>query len=286
MFHKIKIKAFAYAPLAITLTLLAWLYTQVTRHDFLGFDLIDDTRCSFIFYPLIYYCYFSEGRLVENFQWAMLGSGFVFSFLIYKKILVTEKVQKRAFFLFSAGLLLMLLEDWMNVRHLISSAYMIPAFDAWLTSTQIRMIWEAIFYAFLSSIMIGAFWCLLKSNNLCLKPNKRLFFGFALYGLVGFGSAFRRLFDWQERLGNAIIEGFNLKSLDAWQQAYAIYYRALDNNPDYGFSPGYLLVDHLVEESLELIAASFLLSGLLAIILPYYKSLKQQRIHKFGSGPN
>lgn len=270
----------AYSPLVFCLVLLSVFYALVLFDDFIGLIQVEGCWFDSFVYPLTYYCYFSEGRLVESVQWLFLGVGASSSFFIYGSIQNTQSnmLEKRAFFLFAAGLLLMFLEDWMNIRHLISYAYMIPAFDSWLTSTQIRMMWEAVFYVFLSSIMVGAFWCLLKSDNPCLKPNKRLIFGFILYGLVGFGSAFRRLFDWQERLGNAIIEGFDLKRLDAWQEAYAIYYRALENNPDFGWSPGYLLVDHLVEESLELIAASFLLSGLLAIILPYYKSLKQQRI--------
>lgn len=264
----------SYLPLVLGVALLLFFYAITFASDFYGASL------NFPFYsegyPLLYYHFFSEGRLVENFQWLFLAAGAVSSALIYRVIGTQPNArgERRAFFLFTAGLFVMFLEDWMNIRHLISSGYMIPLFENWLSSTHIRMIWEAIFYLCLSSIMIAGFWYLLKSGCNELKPNKRLIFGFALYGLVGFGSAFRRLFDWQERLGNAIIDGLNLKPLDSWQEAFAIYHQALERNPDYGFSPGYLLVDHLVEESLELIAASFLLSGLLAIILPYYRKLR------------
>ncbi|SFC05274.1 hypothetical protein SAMN05660443_1336 [Marinospirillum celere] len=264
----------SYLPVFLGLTLLFLSLAVTVVFDFFGVSalalfFIDD-------YPLVYYSIFSEGRTIEKLQWFFLASGALLSALVYGSIGTSpaRSIERRAFFLFSAGFFLMFLEDWMNIRHLISSAYMIPLFEAWLSSTQARMIWEAVFYFFLASIMVGAFWCLLKSGSSELKPNKRLTFGFVLYGMVGFGSAFRRLFEWQERLGNTIIDSLNLKAIEAWQEAFSIYYHELEQNPDYGFSPGYLLVDHLVEESLELIAASFLLSGLLAISLPYYRKLQ------------
>ena len=228
-------------------------------------------------YPLLWYHLFSEARPVEWLQWACQGIGFcvVASGYVHARR-SGRQLERRVFFLLSAGLLLMLAEDSLNVRHLMADAYWIPLFESHASSRQIRMVWEAFFYLCLSSLMVAAIWHMVASGAAWLRPSGRLLLAYFVYGAVGFGSALRRLGDWQERLGHWLIERTQAMELPAWQEAYRRYEAALESNPDYQFTLGYLLTDHLLEESVELIAAMLLLSGLLIVASRYAEHVRRQ----------
>lgn len=218
-------------------------------------------------YPLAWYHLFGEAGPIEKLQWlnlalAMLAAAYMW--LAFGRS--CDDRMRRAWFLLSAGLLLMLAEDSLNVRHVIAAEYVIPVTESVMPSSAARAAWELTFYAVLTILMAAPLLIFYLHGSAILRPPKRLIAGYALYGAVGFGSALRRLGDWQERLGHWIIDTLHLTEQPAWASALLRAERALEQDPDYPFTAGYLLVDHLIEESVELIAATLLLSGLLVLV--------------------
>lgn len=237
-------------------------------------------------YPLLWYHLFSEARPVEWLQWSCQGVGFCVALTGYVHARRhTRWLERRVFFLLSAGLLLMLAEDSLNVRHMMADAYWIPWFESYVSSRQIRMVWESFFYLCLSALMVSALWIMLTSGAPWLLPSRRLILAYSIYGMVGFGSALRRINDWQERLGHWLIERTRAMELPAWEEAYRRYEAALEANPDYEFTLGYLLTDHLLEESVELIAATLLLSGILIVASRYARQVRSHRVEVEASNP-
>ena len=217
-------------------------------------------------YPLLWYHLFSEGSPVEILQWALLAASFG---LAVNGFVTASRAghigARRLWFLLGAGLLLMLAEDSLNVRHIIASAYLLPALEPALDERTVRLAWELSFYAAIATLMAIPFAMLFFGALGPVRPPRRLLIAYGVYGLVAFGSAMRRVGDWQERLGHWLIEVLALRELPAWSNAFGRAERAMETHPDRAHSVGYMLVDHLVEESVELVAASLLLSGLLVV---------------------
>ncbi|MCH8551354.1 MAG: hypothetical protein LAT62_05415 [Natronospirillum sp.] len=211
--------------------------------------------------PLLWYWLFREGQLVEMVQWLLLGCSAVAMFFTFRQLRsVADQTTQIAMIILCFGLTLMLVEDSMNFRHVMASIVFIPWLTdvSNLTSTEVRMIWELTFYLVLAICMAVPVWLFWKARILSAGTIVWLVPAYGVYGLVGFGSALRRLGSWQERLGEHIIHRFSLLELPAWSQSNELLFNHPIWTPPSANYLGYLLVDHLFEESIELIAAILL----------------------------
>lgn len=267
---------FANVQLAFSLLTLLTAWIIVLLVDILeALSLEDFLASSSAVYPLIWYHLLKEGSPIEFLQWLTLG---ICLCIAGYSTWISKRIGKAAlascFFLFTAGLLLMLAEDSLNVRHLTANAYLLPTTEVFVDPSIARTIWEVFFFSLLSILMISPLGMLYMCRTTRAEIPSRLIAGYAIYGMIGFGSALRSLSDWQERLGNWLIGAFDLAEKKAWSMALARSERALKENPDFTFTTGYLLFDHLIEESIELIAASLLLSGFIVLFFRIRRRLR------------
>lgn len=217
--------------------------------------------------PVLWFELFAEGKPAENLQWAFLATGFLAFVTVALKLRTVDRVRYRYALMLSIGLLLMLIEDSLNFRHVVVDTYFPLLFgdaDDYPRRTY-RLIWELTFYSMLSVLMVLPLFAFWRRGIWRGTGLRVLIAGYLVYGAVGFGSAMRRVGDWQERLGHWIIERFDLAALPAWQESLARMAFWHENVPDYPHTLGYLLTDHLIEESVELLAATLLVMGLLML---------------------
>ncbi|WP_018862383.1 hypothetical protein [Thioalkalivibrio sp. ALJ3] len=216
--------------------------------------------------PLLWYTLFSEGRAVEMVQWALLFLSTVLATSWwFSRRSTASSAERLPFLLLASALLLMLVEDSLNLRHVVADDYL-PLLHSHLPFTESfinRLIWELSFYSMLAAMMLGSIATIVLRHRPRRKTLVWLSLAFVVYGSVGFGSALRRIGNWQERLGTWLMERFDLYGLPYWQDALEIMERPREIRESYSLTLEYLLVDHLLEESVELIAASLLLAALL-----------------------
>jgi len=216
---------------------------------------------------MAWYALFSEGGVVENAQWLLLATALSVALWCWAQILVQNPRSslRTPVFLLAAGLALMLIEDSLNLRHMVSDRVLANAFFVEPLPSHVRMTWETSFYLALAGTMLASMVLIWRRGALSRSTLALVVVAYATYGLVGFGSALRRLGDWQERLGAYIIARFELLGLPNWADAAQRIegWRAAD--PDYTYTIGYFLVDLLVEESVELIAASLLTAAVISV---------------------
>lgn len=218
--------------------------------------------------PLLWYELFSEASPAEMLQWAALAV----SFIVFATVALQLRKQSdwhryRFAAMLSLGLLLMLIEDFLNLRHVVVDHYFPLVFGEPSTYPRrtYRLIWELIFYTFLSVLMVipfVVFWLKGVWHGTGLRI---LTVAYLIYGFAGFSSALRRVGDWQERLGYWLIERLNLAELPAWAESLSRMERWRELSSGYTHTLGYLLTDHLIEESIELIAATLLVTALLSL---------------------
>ena len=251
--------------LAIVFVYLGLTWSLIIAVDFL--NLFDWQRFSLNFAPLPFFWYeiYSEGRWTERLQWLFLAIGL---WAASRLFLLARKDQVRpayvAGLLLSCGLLLMLVEDSLNLRHIVADTYLVVWFgDPLARST--RLAWELAFYSTLAFLMAGGLYVLWRHFRFPRQLWLLLIPAYAVYGMVGFASAARRVGDWQERLGDWIIEALGLSSMPAWSIALRRIELTGEIDPEYTHTLGYLLTDHLLEESVELIAAGLLAAAMLGV---------------------
>lgn len=249
--------ALLYVP---TLILLSYLIDIQGGNIFGLGDWISEQTNSF---SLFWIHFFKEGSYTEVLQWTFLGISIVVStFLGIAKYRKHSKVPV-IFVLLVVGLFLMLLEDIVDLRHIISDMMGYYFFDAdpfgleWKMSTQ-RLIIELVFYVLLGSIMvISLIYILLDKDN--SPTGKKLFFsGCSFYALAAVFSATRNIGSWYSIVGTRFLNTFIKGNEVGWSGDTVVY----------GVKPlGFWFMDLVVEESLELIAVTLLLGGLLAFLL-------------------
>lgn len=218
--------------------------------------------------PLLWYELFSEASPAENLQWAALATAFLAMATVAWRL---RQADSRPAYplcaVLAIGLLLMLVEDSLNLRHIVVDHYFPTLFgdDDTYPRSLYRLIWELMFYSLLAALMALPFLAFWRSRAWEGTGLKLLVFAYAIYGFAGFSSAMRRIGDWQERLGQHIIARFKLSELPAWTEALERMERAREQSENYTHTLGYLLTDHLIEESIELIATTLLVTGLLCV---------------------
>lgn len=249
---------------------LALGWAAVIAIDFLNvFDAQGRVTAGLMPLPLLWHELFSEGKVAEKLQWAALATGFLAFGTVALKFREgpLDPFRYRYALMLSFGLLLMLIEDSLNFRHVVVDSYFPIFFGDESTNPRSthRLIWELSFYSLLSLLMVLPFLAFWRRGIWQGTGLRLLTLGYLVYGLAGFSSAMRRLGDWQERLGHWIIAKLELAELPAWQDSLNRMEYWRQQSPDYTHSLGYLLTDHLIEESVELIAATLLLMGLLIL---------------------
>lgn len=218
--------------------------------------------------PLLWYELFSEGSPAEMLQWAALAVSFL---AMTTAALQFRKQPDRFCYRFAAmlslGLLLMVIEDALNFRHVVVDYYFPFVFGEQSTDQRrvYRLIWELIFYSFLSVLMVVPFLFFWRKKIWHGAGLRLLTVAYLIYGFAGFSSALRRVGQWQERLGHWLIEHLNLAVLPAWEESLSRMERWREQSSDYNHTLGYLLTDHLIEESIELIAATLLVTAFLML---------------------
>lgn len=264
---------------ALAWLLLAW-SAAIAVDVFNAFGLqawLDEHYSGF---PLLWYRLFSEASPTEWLQWALLATGCGFAVAAWLRARRQDDAAlQTGWFVLAAGLALMLIEDSLNLRHLFLIEHVRPILDALGLEVQHdRLIWELLVYTTLAAVMATAAWLLitrLVHRRLSLAV---LVLAYASYGTVGFASAGRRIFEWQERLGEIILARFDLLSIPTWQTADENLALAREQVENFRFELSYLLVDHWLEESVELLAAGLLLT---AVILLF----RDARVGVPGKGP-
>ena len=274
-----KLSKICYLPIIVVLIWLTFAWTiaflvDVTR--LLDFHLFMPN--SNFHFPLIWYYLFSEASPTENLQWLNQFLGLIVSTICWFRLRRTHARLSAYWLGLASGLLIMLVEDSLNFRHLIYGYYLeVLLSEVSILNQYHKTIWELLFYSILSILIIFSGYNLFKA----IKPNKQtvffLFVGYLLYGIAAFGSATRKVFDWQERFGEWIIVRYSLDQLPNWSKGIDLLAKARESSEDYTHTMGYLLIDHWYEESLELLAAGFLITGILLLARCQFEQINTKR---------
>ncbi|QBI20304.1 hypothetical protein ER308_12510 [Egibacter rhizosphaerae] len=192
--------------------------------------------------PLVFFHLFGEARPTEWLQWAALGTSGVLAGLIAGQLSAGERTRVAgAWTLFAFGMVAMLIEDAGNPRHRVAEYAERLAGSTAGTVAELMVMGAVAALPLLAAIWAG--WHLLRA-----APGRRyLLAGYAVYGIAVLSSATRSL--WYERTGAALL-GDQLAPF-------------MHGDPPEDRVNFYVL-DHLYEESLELVAATLLLVGTIA----------------------
>ncbi|MCG5528626.1 MULTISPECIES: hypothetical protein [Halorhodospira] len=238
--------------LLTTIVILLAGYLGAIISDFCGLT------SHYIFHDWVFSYFFDEAGIVERAQHVYLALGAVFSAgcVAYK----TKNHQPSAgWWILAAGFLLLYLEDAHNTRHYIARTLL----DIDRETPLLQATIELSYYAFLASVMLLALFFLLRSGTLPQLARRLFLIGYPLYGLIAFASATRNVGDWYRVVGSWIqkrlIEGRTISP--PWSDE--VYTCTAISS--------FHFMDGLVEESIELIAATLLLAAVLYCFQEYRK---------------
>lgn len=256
-------------PILVAIAFLLPAWASVLLFDVLSTSLSMRISRTEMTINLLFYELFAEGRWAERLQWALLT--FCAGTVFWMRLRLTRDMPgvgeiRVPLTLLGLGTLIMLAEDALNVRHIVARLIIASDIIPDLSDRAIRLAWELSFYALIAALVFFSTVTILRrgfgGGNIPGATRRGFFAAFGLYGLVAFGSAMRRVGDWQENLGAFLIARLELGEDPRWLKAQEIL---VENEWDEAWPLSYLLVDHLVEESLELIAAALLASFLLTL---------------------
>jgi len=222
--------------------------------------------------PYFWMVVFDEASITEHIQWLYL---IVILVIIMSHIFINhQKLTKKTalpwFFLF-IGVYLMFLEDRFNIRHLGSHLISSNVFGidtstaAWRTSLTRTSI-EVFFYFILASTMICAFLMILRNHTNQSKGIKFLLMGYLLYGLAAFASVTRNIGNWYAVVGTKVLDYIISGRELGWTASTS---KTLSWKP-----LGFWFMDYVIEESIELLAVTFLLAAVL-VYLPLSKYFEE-----------
>jgi hypothetical protein len=192
-------------------------------------------------------------RVVEWAAWVVIAVSVVVYGFVAGRLHGTERSGAAAFFLvLGLGLALMLVEDAGDVRHVISR-YVRDHVGHEVAGLPYRVASDFPYFTLLAAVPVYA--VLRHGRHAWRAPSARpyLVAGVTLYALAGGGSAIRHLGDFYIAIGSR---------LDRWLLGGRF-------PPDRGQSEErghFMLVDSLIEESVELLAAACLLAVALAFV--------------------
>ncbi len=201
--------------------------------------------------PFMWYYLFTEGSPTEMLQWAYLTATVILCGCLVGQLGERGHHRPARFFaLVAAGTGIMLMEDAGNLRHRIKF-YIRLAFGDTMT---IGIVVELVIYSLLGLLMIYAlvrFWRYPWRHG---ETRNYMVSGYLLYAVAAIASVTRHFGDWYDHAGAWL--------LDVWGLAEP--FDALFIPTDVGRPIGFYIMDFLVEESIELIAAGALCAAVLA----------------------
>lgn len=218
--------------------------------------------------PYFWFLVFDEASITEHIQWLYLIGilGITISYILINHRELTKKTALPWFLLF-LGVYLMFLEDRFNIRHMGSFIISSRIFAIDITSADwptsiLRTTIELFFYLILGSAMISALLLIIKNNKNQSQGLKFLLMGYILYGTAAFASATRNIGNWYAVVGTKILELIISGKELSWSAI---------STPTFSWKPlGFYFMDFVIEESIELMGATFLLAAVL-IYLPLSK---------------
>jgi len=241
---------FAYLFLAYTAFICIDLYNI--------FGLSGKLEESGIFPPILWFLIFMEGSITELLQWLLLSLAIIFA--IYcggLKITVSSSSPIKWFF-FQFGLMLMLAEDMFNVRHVIVDrlAYFFHADVRVFKESILGSLTELCIYAIIGFCMIIFFIVTIYDKEESNYGKRLLIGGYVLYGIASIASATRYINNWYSALGGVILSSLTDSFSIDWAARDYVRYNSL----------GFWFIDLVVEESLELLGATYLLAAIVAFV--------------------
>ncbi len=251
-----------------TLLFLTVIYVIIYAVDFRGFEVIFISNWleEFPLAPIFWIHIFTEGALVENMQWLYLALSIVFAFAVFIIRAKDKPLFSNPWIYLLIGLSIMLVEDARNIRHkttdfLSSVVFNVETSFHVLPGLTLRTVTELVIYTIIGGIMLYAFIGIIRNKNADKTGKIFLTSGFVFYGIAAISSATRGVGDWYDRVGTNVLNSLISRSDITWSGESMIYYNS---------SLGFWFMDFIVEESLELMGAAFLLSSLIIFFTTQY----------------
>lgn len=210
--------------------------------------------------PLLWWVLFREAGATEWLQRLVLIAGMFATLLIRRDALHRSEGRARlAFSVLTAGLFVMFVEEAFNFRHIVGETWLAPGENM---THPVRIVWELTFYSLLGMAMVVPVAWLYLTGRIRRLPTVRLLgIGYMLYGMAAVASATRHVSDWYRQVGDWLVERLGILTLPGWEVAASGAEQARQVDPDFYWTPGFLLMDAFLEESLELLAAGLLVAG-------------------------
>jgi hypothetical protein len=207
--------------------------------------------------PLVFMWFFNEARLTERLQWLLLSGALLAAaglcVVCYARGLTSHG---RTFFIGVIGLMVMLFEDSLNLRHALYFDLVMPVlFDEPTLIHPLRSVTELAVYSVLGAAMLVFFLRVVGLARGAPPAFAFLVLGYVMYALAAGASATRYFGNWYEALGGWVA------ALLAPELSEIYATTTLDPH----YTVGFWLMDSLVEESLELVGASALAVALVLI---------------------
>ncbi len=214
---------------------------------------------SWISPPLLLFHLFSEGNATEQVQRIYLLISIILVIAMWRhNFKHPQKELSWVLPLLLIGFTFMYLEEHLNLRHVIA--------HVWLSDYNLnhpyRILLNIGYYSALGGLMTFSM-ALLWYRWRPQPPAVRfLLAGYVFYATAALGSATSHWGGWYQTVGDAIIFGLGLQHIPVWKHALD---NPLDFMPHHTYEIGFLVMDCLFEESIELLGAIFLATGLILL---------------------
>ena len=215
-------------------------------------------------FGVLWFELFSEGRFVERVQWGLLGFACLTALFARLSLSVAHGDPAVSTTALAGGLALMLLEDSVNLRHVGAYLVLQRFGDGAIGSSLLCGGFELVYFGLLALMMIAPLVVFARARVLSRGTCRWLFAAYGVYAFAGLFSVSRTFGSdggLQGAFGTWLIDRLDLLSRPNWLAAETSFHEHIAETDGANGSFGYLLVDHLVEESVELVAAGLLASA-------------------------
>lgn len=225
---------------------------------------LDGAYFYFTYTPFFFQHYGRNSGFAEVAQWGLLAAAISIAFYLAGAAAARRPRLARLGFLLGISFVLMLVEDAGNVRHFLMSYVQLAAGEP--DQGIVGTLFEAVYFAILGGLPLYA---LLRYGRSLLEYGRAFTYmvtGFVLYavaaGLSFAGTAFQMLLD--RDLYTILGDGAVALSLRLGDAALPALWESW-NEGNWLFQVGFLLLDSLIEENIELLAAAFLVAALVSV---------------------
>jgi hypothetical protein len=211
--------------------------------------------------PFIFNFLFKNYGSVEHLQWIiLLGCVFLCCSIHGREKTLGHKNAVKFFLILGIGLCVMVLEDAGDLRHNLSREITLLTRQVYGRNPA-KILTEFGVYFLLGFLMVFPVVVYLKKINFTVIQKRYLFLGYLMYALVAVMSASRYLFNWYDKTGRRILNLLPIKNKELWT---AVNEKLKETSP-HPDPLGFWFMDSLIEESIELIAATCLLAFFLSV---------------------